>query len=130
MVAPFARFAAACARGLVLAGGLALFALSLFASGTMAGRGADGLLTVELCVDGATMLVTLDASGKPVSPKTAEMACPWAVAHLAVALPPLSRWEMPGLQLAALGPGALPAAVFRPAHDPHGIWARGPPHLI
>ncbi|RGP38331.1 hypothetical protein [Pseudotabrizicola alkalilacus] len=103
--------------------------LSLIAPGYMPVRDADGTLRMVICAEGGPVEVVLDLNtGEPVQPAPEDNRCDWAqmaVAHLVVAQP-LPR---PPLVVLVLLAPALPDDLWHPAHDPRGLYARGPPIL-
>jgi hypothetical protein len=106
--------------------------LSLLPQGVMPGRSADGTLTLTLCTGTGTVDVVIDAdTGVPVSPAHGEVSqtCDWAMGQVAALVGEADAQSGPPL---VLRPFDAPAETFAytPAHDPRGIWARGPPSLI
>jgi hypothetical protein len=100
--------------------------LSLVGQGVMPKRTAQGITLVLCSVDGPVE-VTLDpATGAPV-PSTPDPHCDWATAQV-LALTALPETPVLPLTLRPAEP-AGEAPVHRPAHDPRGLFARGPPTL-
>lgn len=115
--------------GLVLV--LPFLLLSLVAPGFMPGRADDGTITMVICADGMAVEVAVDAvTGQPVQKQAPEDGrCDWAQAALAVAL--MTQPELaPPARLATRFTPASPNDLWRPAHDPRGLWARGPPAFV
>ena len=109
-----------------------LLALGLFPTGVMPGQDQDGTVVLVLCSGNGPMLMVLDpATGTfqkapPSAPKT---ACDWAMAQVGVTLPPAIALPLPPTTKVRAS-FALASLDFRPAHDPRGLYARGPPLLI
>ena len=104
---------------------LPFVALSLLPQGFMPDRDASGALVVVLCTpDGPINMVTGEGEeGASRAP------CHWSLAHAAVL--PVQPVTLPlPPQDATLALTASTADLWRPAYDPLGIWARGPPALI
>lgn len=105
--------------------------MSLFAPGVMPSRGADGAMQVVLCSPEGPVNVTIGADGQPVPAKEqpSDKRCDWAMNHADMALLD---------QTSALLPAHLPRPLLRadlwvdhhPAHDPRGLYARGPPLFL
>ena len=115
--------------GLVLV--LPFLLMSLVAPGFMPGRAADGTITMVICADGVTVEMLVDAAtGQPVQKHAPEDGrCDWAQATQAVAL--LSQPVLPPpARLAVRFTPVAPDDLWRPAHDPRGLWARGPPATV
>jgi len=111
---------------------LPLLALGLFPAGVMPGQGSDGQMVWVLCTGDGPMLITLDpATGtfKQAPPSSPKSACDWAMAQAGGTLPAAMTLPLPPQTLERATP-ALASLDFRPAHDPRGIYARGPPSLI
>jgi hypothetical protein len=107
---------------------LPFLALSLLPQGFMPDRNAAGEMVLVLCTADGPVELTLDSGGHPVS-KSKPAPCHWAGAGASVVLAQPLDLPLPGA-----GPmqtlAATEADLWRPAHDPRGIWARGPPSLI
>jgi hypothetical protein len=100
--------------------------LSLVGQGVMPQRTAQGITLVLCSVDGLVE-VTLDpATGAPV-PGTPDPHCDWSTAQV-LALTALPATFAPPVTLRPVEP-ARETPVHRPAHDPRGLFARGPPAL-
>ena len=111
---------------------LPLLALGLFPAGVMPTLGSDGGMVLVLCSGDGPMLMTVDpATGtfKKAPPSAPKTACDWAMAQAGVTLPAALTLPLPPQTLVRAAP-ALASLDFRPAHDPRGIYARGPPSLI
>ena len=103
--------------------------LSLIAPGYMPLRDADGTLRMVICADGGQVEVVLDlTTGEPVQTAPEDGRCDWA--QMVMAGPALEQPlpRPPRLVLALLSP-ATPDDLWQPAHDPRGLYARGPPVL-
>lgn len=105
--------------------------LSLVAPGYMPGRGDDGMLTMVICADGAMVEMVMDAAtGAPADRAAPEDGrCAWAQAALALAVPGQPDLPPPLRLVHRLHPAA-PDDLWRPAHDPRGLFARGPPRPV
>jgi hypothetical protein len=106
--------------------------LSMLPQGVMPGRSADGTLTLTLCSGDGPVDVTIDlATGEPVAPGHGKVSqtCDWAMGQVAALVGDADAQSGPPL---VLRPFDAPAETFAytPAHDPRGLWARGPPSLI
>ena len=111
---------------------LTLLALGLFPAGVMPTLGSDGGMVLVLCSGDGPMLMTVDpATGtfKKAPPSAPKTACDWAMAQAGGTLPAALALPLPPQTLVRAAP-ALASLDFRPAHDPRGIYARGPPSLI
>lgn len=106
--------------------------LGLFPAGVMPGQDSDGRTVLVLCTGDGPMLMTLDpATGtfRKAPPAAPKAACDWAMAQVGVTLAPAVVLPLPP-QSAIRASHALASLDFRPAHDPRGLYARGPPFLI
>lgn len=104
-------------------------ALTLIPAQMMPARGADGTLTIVLCVNGGAQTVTVDlTTGKPVR-QAADGRCDWACAQMAVV--DLAQPVMPvvAMQARQAQPSATPTilAMARATGLPP---ATGPPGLL
>ena len=111
---------------------LPLLTLGLLPAGVMPGQGNDGQMVWVLCTGDGPMLMTIDrATGnfKQAPPSSPKSACDWAMAQAGGTLPAAMTLPLPPQTLERATP-ALASLDFRPAHDPRGIYARGPPSLI
>ena len=98
----------------------------------MPGQGSDGGVVLVLCSGSGPMLMRLDpATGtfKKAPPASPKSACDWGMAQVGITLPAAIALPLPP-QTLARATSALASLDFRPAHDPRGIYARGPPSLI
>ena len=106
--------------------------LAGIAPGYMPVRGADGAITMVICADGMAVEVAIDpATGEPVAQDAApeDGRCAWA--QLAMAVHPVAEPVLaPPRQMAVVLVPAAPDDLWRPAHDPRGLWARGPPASV
>ncbi len=113
---------------------LAIVLLLIFSAqfqvGLMPAQDASGRMVMVICSgDGPLMMVVDPQTGelRPAPPATKTSGCHWAasdVAVMAAALPVVIA-----AQLRAVEP-VIETDLWRPAHDPRGIWARGPPRLM
>lgn len=116
------------AIGLVLV--VPFLLLSLIAPGYMPVRDADGTVRMVICVDGGAVEMVMDLrTGEPVPAAPNDHRCDWAQMALAdlVAKDPLPS---PPQHLLGWSAPATPDDLWQPAHDPRGLYARGPPTLI
>jgi len=108
---------------------LPLVLSALFPVGLMPTQGRDGQMVMVLCSGNGPMLMVLDpATGElRQAPATRrQTACDWATAQaLSDLATPVALPALPA-KVRRAGP-AFAANLWRPAHDPRGIWARGPP---
>jgi hypothetical protein len=111
---------------------LPFLGLSLLPQGVMPSRAADGTLTLTLCSGGGPVVVTIDlATGEPVAPGHGKVSqtCDWAMGQVAALVGADSVANGP-LQVLRPFDAAPETFAYRPAYDPRGLWARGPPALI
>lgn len=105
--------------------------LSLVAQGYMPVQAAGGGITMVICsIDGPVSMSIDPVTGEEVGHKAPKDGrCSWAqmtsavvIADMPMALPPvlLSRAVVP----------ASPNDLWRPAFDPRGLFARGPPATV
>lgn len=111
---------------------VALAVIGLLPPGVMPRQGADGQLTMVICSgDGPVRMVLDPATGemKRETPNPDRPGCAWAMAQ---SLPDLVQPVTLTAPLRAARPvtPATTAVLWRPAHDPRGLYARGPPTLI
>jgi hypothetical protein len=97
--------------------------LSLLPAGLMPARAADGTMVIVLCTGDGPVEMTVDLDDHD-HPAMSQM-CDWAV-HGAVALMP-DLIALPRPVAIAPARHLLAVIAMGPAHDPHGIMARGPP---
>ena len=109
--------------------------MSLMAPGYMPVQGADGGITMVICSgDGPVTMILDPATGAPMAqdgskdgPKDGR--CSWAQAAMAVA--DLAPTQLaPPVMLARAFVPVLPDGLWRPAFDPRGLFARGPPATV
>lgn len=115
--------------GLVLA--MPFVLLSLVAQGYMPARGDDGALRIVICTGQGPVAMVLDPETgrlKP-APEVVDGRCSWAQAALALTVPEAPVLRVP-LRLAQAFHPVAPDDLWRPAYDPLGIWARGPPRAV
>lgn len=119
-----------CAAILRLPVVLALLVLAVLPPGVMAGQDAAGQNVMVICSgDGPVSLAFDPATGtyKPVAPDDGKSSpCDWRMMQGATDLPSPLVLPEPAFASRRASP-ALARLAFRPAHDPRGIWARGPP---
>jgi hypothetical protein len=102
---------------------------SLLGDGVMPRQTADGL-TLVLCTVEGPVEVTLDpATGAPVVPAQdgAGNGCDWTCAQ--GGLPPPGAARIPAPLVLCPAEPLRDVLAFAPAHDPRGLFARGPPTL-
>ena len=108
---------------------MALVALFAVPPGVMPGTAADGQLQMVICSGAGPVAMMLDpATGemKPAAPDPARTGCDWGMALAVTDLP--TPVALPQHAFASRRAAPQRAAMlWRPAHDPRGIWARGPP---
>lgn len=97
-------------------------------------RNASGAMEMVLCTgDGAVVMLMDPATGemRPKQPRqSAKPGCDWAMGQaLADAAPLAFVLALPQAQTRRAA-RALANDLWRPAHDPRGIYARGPPALV
>ncbi len=102
--------------------------LSLFAPGVMPTRGADGTMQVVLCSPEGPVQVTIGPDGTPVPAREQprDDRCDWAMNHADLALADQADLPAPAMIALPIARADL-WAEHRPAHDPRGLYARGPP---
>lgn len=108
-----------------------LLVSALFPVGMMAQAGADGQTVMVICSGDGPMRLVLDpVTGQfHKAPSSGKTGCDWAMAQDAgdIAAPP--ALPLPPLAHSRAAP-VQASLLWRPAHDPRGIWARGPPSLV
>lgn len=111
---------------------LPLLLSALFPVGLMPTEGRDGQMVMVLCSGNGPMLMVVDpvtGAYHQTPAKRGGLACDWAAAQAVPDLAgPIALPAMP-TRVRRAGP-AFTAHLWRPAHDPLGIWARGPPASI
>lgn len=106
--------------------------LSLVAKGYMPVQGADGGITMVICSGAGMVSVTLDPeTGAPVPHDEApeDGRCAWAQIAVAAVLPEVAP-ALPPMTLPRVLLPASPDDLWRPAFDPRGLFARGPPAIV
>lgn len=109
--------------------------LSLVAPGYMPVQTADGGITLVICSGAGPVTVTINPeTGEPVAhdgPQDGPQdgRCAWAQMALAGAGPQPPQ-PAPPLTLAWAIIPAAPDDLWRPAFDPRGLFARGPPATV
>ena len=113
---------------------VAAFGLAILPHGVMPHVGAGGALELVLCsVDGPVTMVVDPITGetkRKMPSGSAKPACDWATAHGAVTILAEAPQPIPPETLDRRAAPAMATAVWRPAHDPRGLYARGPPALV
>lgn len=112
---------------------VALLGLAILPQGVMPHVGADGGLELVLCSsEGPVSMIIDPATGearRKGPAESAKPACDWAIAHSFSVLLADTPAPSPPETLDKRATVALATSVWRPAHDPRGIYARGPPSL-
>ncbi len=105
--------------------------LALIPAAAMPMQGADGRFVMVLCTPEGRVDVLFDPATGEVSdlPAKAPGTCDWATATGTVALNE-ARVLPTEPQILTLTPPAPQNFAYAPAHDPRGLYARGPPTLI
>ncbi len=113
---------------------LAAFGLAILPTGVMPHVGATGALELVLCsVEGPVTMVVDPITGetKRKAPSdSAKPACDWATAHSSGTVLTEAPFPKPPQTLDRQAAPAMETALWRPAHDPRGLYARGPPSLV
>ena len=113
---------------------VAAFGLAILPTGVMPHVGATGALELVLCsVEGPVTMVVDPITGetKRKAPSdSAKPACDWATAHSSVTVLTEAPFPKPPQTLDRQAAPAMETALWRPAHDPRGLYARGPPSLV
>lgn len=113
---------------------VALLGFGILPNGVMPHLGKDGTIELVLCTGDGPVTMLLDADTGQAEHKaptdTAKPACDWSMANShSMGLGETSTASPPE----TLGHRANPTLatnLWRPAHDPRGLYARGPPSLI
>ena len=110
--------------------------LSLVAKGYMPMQAADGGITMVICSGAGTVSVMIDpATGQPQTGLKAahdtpeDGRCSWAQMTLAAVLPDVAP-ALPPVSLSRSFVPVSPDDLWRPAFDPRGLFARGPPATV
>ena len=101
-----------------------------FQVGLMPAQGAEGGTVMVICSGDGPMMMVLDpATGefRPAPPSTRKSGCDWAGCGLAVE--PVQVTPVFVSRVIPATP-VIETDLWRPAHDPRGLWARGPPRLV
>ena len=110
------------------------FGLAILPTGVMPHVGATGALELVLCsVEGPVTMVVDPITGetKRKAPSdSAKPACDWATAHSSGTVLTEAPFPKPPQTLDRQAAPAMETALWRPAHDPRGLYARGPPSLV
>lgn len=107
---------------------VALLGLAVpFQVGLMPARTGEGVVMVICSGDGPMLMVFDPATGTfhKAPAETAKTHCDWAASPVAMPAAP-AEFDLP-LRLWTGVDRATMAEIWRPAHDPRGLWARGPP---
>lgn len=112
-------------QGLML---LPFVVMSLLAPGVMPSRAADGAMQVVLCSPDGPVSVTIGPDGQPQPAKQhpTDDRCDWAMNRADLGLGDVTDLPLPVVVALAFDLADL-WAEHRPAHDPRGLYARGPP---
>lgn len=111
---------------------LALAVLALVPVGVMPEQDASGGIVMVICSgDGPVSMTFNPATGEvtPAKPTPAKPGCDWAMAQFISDLAQPVALPVPAFGTRRATP-ALAVDLWRPAHDPRGIQARGPPSVI
>ena len=105
--------------------------LALIPAAAMPMQGADGRIVMVLCTTDGRVNVLFDPATGEVSdlPTKAPGTCDWAAAAGIMALADDATCATPPRLLTQAPPSAPPQFAYAPAHDPRGVYARGPPAL-
>jgi hypothetical protein len=105
--------------------------LSLVAQGYMPVQGAGGGITMVICsVDGPVSMSIDPVTGEELGHKAPKDGrCSWAQMTSAVVIADMPMVSPPILLSRAVVP-ASPDNLWRPAFDPRGLFARGPPATV
>jgi hypothetical protein len=101
-----------------------------FQVGLMPAKGAAGQVVMVICSGDGPMMMVLDpvtGTFHKAPSDTRKSGCDWVGAHAAIA--PETVLPVLMAQVQAVAP-VIEADLWRPAHDPRGIWARGPPRQM
>ncbi|NTT86126.1 hypothetical protein HS053_09500 [Tabrizicola sp. SY72] len=110
---------------------LALVVLAVLPPGVMPRQNDDGGLVMVICAGQGTVQMVLDPETgemRPKAPDAERAACGWAMAQAVPDLVQPFTLSAP-TQLARAVTPATASVVWWPAHDPRGLYARGPPSL-
>ncbi len=107
---------------------LPFLALSLIAPGVMPARAADGTMVLVLCTPEGPQELIVDPGSGPDSHKD-DARCDWAQGQPGAPLDAAPA-SLPAMLTAGRTASLAAHPLFRPAHDPRGIFARGPPALL
>lgn len=105
--------------------------LSLVAPGYMPVQAADGGLTMVICADGGAVEVRIDPkTGEKLAHKQLEDGrCSWAQMAVSGLLPETAPL-VPPMALPQVWQPVAAHDLWRPAFDPRGLFARGPPATV
>jgi hypothetical protein len=113
---------------------MAVLSLGILPPGVMPEWGATGGIEMVLCSgDGAVVMVMDPATGetRPKPDRTsAKPGCDWAMAQGVADLAPLPFALTAPETATHRAARARANDLWRPAHDPRGLYARGPPALV
>ena len=105
--------------------------LSLVAKGYMPVQAPDGGITMVICSGAGAVSVVIDPETGEALPHEApeDGRCSWAQMAAAAVLPEAAPLVVPVALPRAMQP-ASPDDLWRPAFDPRGLFARGPPATV
>ncbi|MCW1918924.1 hypothetical protein NX862_09160 [Rhodobacter sp. KR11] len=101
-----------------------------FQVGLMPAEDASGQMVMVICSGDGPMMMVLDPQTgelRQAPPSTTKSGCHWASADVAVV--PVSLPVVIAAPVRAVS-HVTESDLWRPAHDPRGLWARGPPRLM
>ncbi len=101
--------------------------LTLLPAAVMPAQTVNGTMTLVLCTGDGPVETVMDLGGAP-DENTPMQRCDWAAQAAAALLPDL---VLPVRSVAyTRNDLTMIADLVRPAHDPHGVMARGPPTTL
>jgi len=113
---------------------LAVLGLSLLPPGVMPERRMAGGLEMVLCSGAGAVAMVLDPATGEMQPKpdrtSAKPGCDWAMAQAGADLAPMPFVLTAPMMATRRAAPPLANPLWRPAHDPRGLYARGPPALV
>lgn len=113
---------------------LAVLSVGLLPPGVMPERAADGGIEMVLCSGEGAVVMVMDPTTGEARPKpdstSAKPGCDWAMAQGVADLAPTPFVLTAPKTTTRRAAPARAADLWRPAHDPRGLYARGPPALV